>query len=104
MKYDDIEGIDDLGVQCLCDYFTDRMRTKTYRKGLAIPMLICACLSDDKKIDESAIKKMLKQIDMDKEEKRVTIKMCLLVLRDLYANDEMFYESRYEKKLIGWFE
>ena len=104
MKYNDIQRIGSLGMEYICDYVVGQLKTNKYRKGMAIPMLICACVSDENKTIECTIKKVLLQINMDKQEKEITTKVCLQILRDLEANDEEFYKAKYEKKLAGWFE
>lgn len=105
MRYEDTDAIDDTGIECLCAYITDLSRKNEYKKGMVVPILICACLSENrKKENKVSVKEMLKQIEIDSKEKTMSIEISLQVLRDLYGNDIEFNEKKYETELLELFE
>ena len=104
MKYEDTEYIDDIGIECLCDYIKDLSRRESYKQGMLVPILICACLSEHKK-DESTtiIKGMLRYLQISSEEQFKSVQVSLQVVRNLYGNDSKFDKEKYEKELEGLF-
>lgn len=105
MKYEDAEFVDDIGIECLCDYIKDLSKRGTYQQGLLVPVLICACLSKKKKEENALIiKEMLCQLEIDNEEQSKSIKVSLQVLRNLYGDDQRFNKMKYERILSELFE
>ena len=91
MKYEDAEFVDDIGIECLCDYIRDLSKRGIYQQGMLVPVLICACLSEKKKEEITLIiKEMLCQLQIDNEEQSKSIKVSLQVLRNLYGDDIKF--------------
>ena len=104
MKYEDTEYIDDIGIECLCDYIKDLSRRESYKQGMLVPILICACLSEHKKDENTTIiKGMLRYLQISSEEQFKSVQVSLQVVRNLYGNDSKFDKEKYEKELEGLF-
>ena len=104
MKYDDVEFIDNIAIECLCAYVSDVSRRNRYKKGMIVPVLICGCLSENQRTENwKNIKEMLNQVNIDKKEQEMSIKISLLMLRDMYGNDANFNTMGYEKELNDLF-
>lgn len=105
MKYDDTEFIDGIAIECLCAYVSDLSRSNMYKKGLIVPILICGCLSNNQRNENmNKIKETLKQINIDRREQETSIKISLLMLRDMQGNDVIFNIMGYEKELLEIFD
>lgn len=100
MKYEDAENIDNIGIECLCNYIRDLSKRGIYQQGMLVPVLICACLSEKKKEENVLIIKELSgQLEISKEEQSKSIKISLQVLRNLHGDDREFDKMEYEKTL-----
>ena len=105
MQYEDAECVDDIGIECLCDYIRDLSRRSIYQQGMLAPVLICACLSEKKKEEIALIiKETLRQLEIDSEEQSKSIEVSLQVLRNLYGDDLRFDKMKYERALSELFE
>ncbi len=104
MKYEDADYIDDVAVDCLCAYICDMPRIGTYKKGMIIPVMICGLLSKNQR-DENLkrVKKMLKQINVDKKEQEIAIEISILIIRELYGDDCSFDIIGCKKELENLF-
>lgn len=101
MNYEDIKYVDEVGINCLCDYIIDRYESEQYQKGMVVPILMCACLSYNNKHNNiKNVKEMLRHISIDQEERALTLKLCIQILRDIYGNDVQFYTNRFEDELL----
>ena len=104
MKYDDVEFIDGIAIECLCAYVSDITRRNIYKKGMLVPVLICGCLSENQRTENwKNIKEMIKKVNIDKKEQEMSIKISLLMLRDMYGNDANFNTTGFERELYDLF-
>ena len=71
---------------------------------MLVPILICACLSEHKKDENTTIiKEMLRYLQISSEEQFKSVQVSLQVVRNLYGNDSKFDKEKYEKELEGLF-
>lgn len=105
MKYEDAESIDDIGIKCLCAYIKDLSYGNVYKEGMIIPVLICTCLCQNRKVEIAmTVKEMLSQLKLSNKEQTESINVSLQVLRNLHGNDFEFEKRDYKKELLELFE
>lgn len=103
MKYEDTECIDDIEIECLCDYITDSFYRNEYTAGMLIPVLICISLSENREKSRQFVKEMLSQVSIDKKERDISIDFSLEVLRNIKGNDKVFKRGKYKMEMLDLF-
>ena len=86
--------------QSLCmmlECFLERARLKKMknREFIVLPLIICGCLKcGDKSEADIELKRCINDIKMDLQQKEIIKKCCMLIIRDLYGDDEDYNKDR----------